>query len=291
MKLNPVYLKDLKLNARSAKFSMIIFFYNLCLGLAIILFMYAGMHKEPGNLVFNYENSEQLYSIIAGIELGSIFFFVPALTAGAVCQEREKQTLDFINISRLSPIHIICGKLAYAFTTIMIILISNLPLNSIITITRSIPIRVQWQLLVLLVVTSLYVSCIVLYFSTIKKNTLTAMIWSYAVIFALTVGTIAIYNLNGYVLEDMEINKFNEFNCIYYVFLLNPIATYVYMISSSMQGMVAEWIPTYIQKYWVEFSIFIQLMVSIGLLCLATLHLNSRTVSLKIPFMKKRKTL
>lgn len=117
------------------------------------------------------------------------------------------------------------------------------------------------------------------------------------VIFILTIGTIFIYNLNGYVLKDMKMQKFNEFKGVYYVFLLNPIATHVYMISSSKQGLISKWIPAYMESYLVEFSIFIQLAISIVLIGLSGLHLDSRTFTEIVPVFqnlkkhKKRKTL
>ena len=295
MKINPVYLKDLKLNVRSMKFAMIIFTYNLCLGLVIILFMYVSMHNITGQLVFNYENCERLYSIISGIELGSIFFIVPALTVGTVAGEREKRTLDLLLVSKLSPFHIICGKMSYVVTIIFILIISDFPLTAMVAVTGSIDIKIQWQLLILLLVTSLYIASIGVFFSTIKKSTIAATLWTYGVILLITIGTIVIYNLNGYVLEDMKVHSANELNGIYYTFLFNPLATYVYMFSNTRQGAIADWIPTYMENNWVELSIFFQLAISVALLGVSAMHLTPGTVDTKLPFWhkknKKRKTL
>lgn len=292
MKINPVYLKDLKLNVRSMKFAMIIFTYNLCLGLVIILFMYASMHKVTGQLVFNYENCEQLYSIICGIELGSIFFIVPALTVGTVAGEREKRTLDLLLVSKLTPFHIICGKMSYAVTIIFILIISDFPLTAMVTVTGSISLRIQWQLVILLLVTSLYIASIGVFFSTVKKSTIAATLWTYGMILLITIGTVVIYNLNGFVLEDMKLHSAREFNGGYYMFLINPLATYVYMFSNSRQGGITKWIPTYMKNNWVEFSIFIQLAISVVLLGVSAMHLDPRAKDTKLPFWhKKRKTL
>lgn len=294
MKINPVYLKDLRLNVRSMKFAMIIFTYNLCLGLIIILFMYVSMHNVTGQLVFNYENCERLYLIISGIEFGSIFFVVPALTVGTVAGEREKRTLDLLLVSKLSPLHIICGKMSYAVTIIFILIISDFPLTAMVAVTHSIEMKIQWQLLILLLVTSLYIASIGVFFSTIKKSTIAASLWTYGVILLITIGTIVIYNLNGYVLEDMKVHSANEFNVVYYTFLFNPLATYVYMFASTRQGTISTWIPTYMENNWVELSIFLQLAISVVLLGVSAIHLDPRSVDSKLTFWhrnKKRKTL
>lgn len=294
MKINPVYLKDLRLNVRSMKFAMIIFTYNLCLGLIIILFMYVSMHNVTGQLVFNYENCERLYLIISGIEFGSIFFIVPALTVGTVAGEREKRTLDLLLVSKLSPFHIICGKMSYAVTIIFILIVSDFPLTAMVAVTHSIEMKIQWQLLILLLVTSLYIASIGVFFSTIKKSTIAATLWTYGVIVLITIGTIVIYNLNGYVLEDMKVHSANEFNVVYYSFLFNPLATYVYMFSSTRPGTISNWIPTNMKNNWVELSIFFQLAISVVLLGVSAIHLDPRSVDTKLTFWhksKKRKTL
>ena len=273
MKINPVYL---------------------CLGLIIILFMYVSMHNVTGQLVFNYENCERLYLIISGIEFGSIFFIVPALTVGTVAGEREKRTLDLLLVSKLSPFHIICGKMSYAVTIIFILIVSDFPLTAMVAVTHSIEMKIQWQLLILLLVTSLYIASIGVFFSTIKKSTIAATLWTYGVILLITIGTIVIYNLNGYVLEDMKVHSANEFNVVYYSFLFNPLATYVYMFSSTRPGTISNWIPTNMKNNWVELSIFFQLAISVVLLGVSAIHLDPRSVDTKLTFWhksKKRKTL
>ena len=273
---------------------MIIFTYNLCLGLIIILFMYVSMHNVTGQLVFNYENCERLYLIISGIEFGSIFFIVPALTVGTVAGEREKRTLDLLLVSKLSPFHIICGKMSYAVTIIFILIVSDFPLTAMVAVTHSIEMKIQWQLLILLLVTSLYIASIGVFFSTIKKSTIAATLWTYGVIVLITIGTIVIYNLNGYVLEDMKVHSANELNVVYYSFLFNPLATYVYMFSSTRPGTISNWIPTNMKNNWVELSIFFQLAISVVLLGVSAIHLDPRSVDTKLTFWhksKKRKTL
>lgn len=291
MKINPVYLKDLKLNVRSLKFAMMIFAYDFCLGLIMISFLYAGMRRPDGLLVFNYENCNQLLAVISGVELGVIFFIVPALTTGTIAGERERQTLDLLLVSKLKPFHIICGKMSYAITTVIILMISSFPIITMITNTGSISLKVQWQILLLLLVTAIYVSSIGVFFSTIKKGTIPATVWTYGMIMAITLGTIFIYNFNSYLLEDIHFISHDRINMIYYLFLLNPIATYVYIISDTNQTIMAEWIPKYMRSNWVELSIFVQLAVSILLIGLAALKLNPIEYKYSKKILKKGKTL
>ncbi|SES80032.1 ABC transporter permease [[Clostridium] polysaccharolyticum] len=292
MRINPVYLKDLKLNVRSIKFALLIFTYNLCFGIAIILFLYIGMHKGNGQLAFDYESCEQMYSLISGMELVSIFFIVPALTAGAVAGEREKHTLDLLLTSKLKALHFICGKMAYVVTVVFVIIISGFPLTTVLTVTRSMPAKLELQFLILLFVTSLYVTSVGIFFSTIKNSTISAAVWTYVFLILITVGTIVLYNLNGYMREDMRIHNANEFSGIYYMFLLNPLSTYVYMFFGSRQSGIVEWVPAFMQSDWIEFSIFIQMLTSMTLIGISSYVLKMHGFKKSfLPKSRKRKTL
>ncbi len=291
MEFNPVYLKDLRLNVKSMKYAMLISIYNLCLGLILLLSMYVSMHKINNQIIFNYENCEQLYFIICGIELGSIFLIVPALTVGTIAGEREKQTLDLLLVSKLRPFHIVCGKMAYVFTNIFVLIVSGFPITSLVVVTGSLSLKLQWQLFILLLVTSLYVTSIGLFFSTVKISMIAAVLHTYGVIMFITLGTILIYNLNVYFLEDMRLSNLHEMKGLYYMFLMNPLATYVYVFASPARIGGYNLIPYRIQDNWIELSIFFQLSASILLVCASARRLERDRSGKRSFGDKKRKTL
>ena len=108
---------------------------------------------------------------------------------------------------------------------------------------------------------------------------------------AITLGTIFMYNFNSYFLEDIHFISHDRINMIFYLFLLNPIASYVYIISDTNQPIMSEWIPKYMRSNWVELSIFVQLAVSILLIGLAALKLNPIEYKYSKKILKKGKTL
>ncbi|MBR3771261.1 MAG: ABC transporter permease, partial [Clostridium sp.] len=236
MKINPVFMKDLRSNVRSPKFATIIFVYTLCLGLLSVMFLYAGMQKPDGQQVFNYENCNQFTALIGGIELAVILFVVPMLTSGTIASEKERQTLDYLLISKLRPFHIICGKIAYALTAAFVFIISSFPANSIIISTGAVPVKVHFQMLSLFVVTAIFSASIGMFFSALKKKTIPAIALTYMFLVALTLGTIVIYNLNQYILEDMSLASSKNSETLPWMFLLNPVATYCYIILEFSSG-------------------------------------------------------
>lgn len=298
MKINPVFMKDLRLNVRGVKFATIIFSYTLCLGLLAVMFLYAGIRKQDGQMVFNYENCNQFLSLISGIELAVILFVVPILTAGTIANERERQTLDYLLISKLRPFDIICGKMAYALTAALVFILSSFPINTIIVSTGAIPVKVHFQLLLLFLVTAIFSASIGMFFSALKKKTIPALALTYTLLVVITFGTIVIYKLNHYILEDMRMAAIGDGQTLPWMFLLNPVATYCYIVLEYSNGMAVSWFAETSQEYWVECSIFVQLAISILLIWVSAMRLSPPKKRIKINFKhlnynrnKKRKTL
>lgn len=293
MKVNPVYLKDLKSNAKGVKFMSLIVSYTTCLSLIVLLGIYAAMHQKNGQLIFNYQNSNQLFTLISSVELGFILFIVPILTSGAIAEEREKQTLDLLLTSKLNSFHIICGKMAYSITSIIILMISCFPICAVITNTGAVPLRQQGQSLLLLIVTAIYIASIGILFSTIMKRTILATMWTYMSIIIGTIGTIVLYNLNLFVLEDMKLYYIAKIaaKTSRFIFLLNPVATFVYINASFAESNLAQWFPNVKESYWIELSIFLQMISSLLFIGISSIKLNPLSEGFTRKNHKKRKTL
>lgn len=294
MKINPVYLKDLKSNVNNIKFVSLLFLYNMCLGLTVILVLYAGMHKRSGQMVFNYNNCNNIFTLISCAEFMMIFLIVPILTSGAIAGEREKQTLDLLLTSKLNTFNIICGKMAYSITSVIFILISSFPVVAMVSNTGAIDIKKEWQIFLLLIVTAIYVASISIFFSTIMKKTISATIWTYGSLLIITIGTLFIYNLNYYVIQDIQVvqNVAEATRKQAYLFLLNPMATFVYIISqtSQEQYQYIKWFPKVVEAHWVELSIFSQMVFSLFFILLSSIKLNPLSESIFRKRNKKRKT-
>ena len=60
-----------------------------------------------------------------------LMFIMPALTAGSVSGERERQTLDLMLTTTMKPEDIIIGKLSASFGTMFILIVSSFPLLAV----------------------------------------------------------------------------------------------------------------------------------------------------------------
>lgn len=99
IRINPVYGKEIKLKVRSVKFAIIIFLFNLMLGIIAItgFEVMFNMHLNP---YVDYSGAAKVFYILISMEIIAVMFLVPAFTAGSIAGEREKQTLDILQIGR-----------------------------------------------------------------------------------------------------------------------------------------------------------------------------------------------
>ncbi|MGE5629513.1 MAG: ABC transporter permease [Caulobacteraceae bacterium] len=191
MNINPVLLKEIKIRMRGWKAAGIIALYLLILSLVALFIMYSTF-MNPFSSTIDPQVSIGAYTGLAVIQFILIMFIVPALTAGAISGEREKQTLDLVLCAKLRPISIIIGKLFASTSQIILLILASLPLFSTVFLFGGISIREIVQLFGFYIVTAITIGCIGIFFSTYLKKTTAATVFTYGTIAFLAFGTIFI---------------------------------------------------------------------------------------------------
>lgn len=118
-------------------------------------------------------------------ELVLVLLFAPALAAGAISGEKERQTFDSLLVSRVSAFGIVWGKLVASLAYILLLVASAIPLFAFVFIFGSIE---PDQILItqaLIVVTAFTVGSVALFWSALFKRTLAATVSAYGSAFAL----------------------------------------------------------------------------------------------------------
>lgn len=128
---NPVLIKELKLRFRSVKSSVGLLFYLLALSTFVfgMIFMATSF---TGSGFFRPEESYYMFIVLTYIQLGLVLFITPGLTAGTISSEREKQTLTILLTTAQKSWQIIFGKLASSLSFLVLMLISGLPIYSLV---------------------------------------------------------------------------------------------------------------------------------------------------------------
>ena len=128
MKNNPVYKREMLVRSRSFRIPLIIMIFNGILAVVALLNMYQSIAQVKVSGSGRYENFLQLYAFVAALEFMLLMFIMPALTSASISGERERHTLELMFTTKIRPVEIVVGKLMSAFSQLMILVVSSLPI-------------------------------------------------------------------------------------------------------------------------------------------------------------------
>lgn len=146
MKVNPVLRNETKIAARSIRFTLMILAYVAVLSIAVMIY-YNVINSEAFYNGLNLKSSTNFYVVMAVVQAALLFSIVPSLSSTAICSEREKQTLDILLSTKLTPLQIIIGKISSSSLRVIILIISMMPLYAVGSLMGGIKISYILQLI------------------------------------------------------------------------------------------------------------------------------------------------
>ena len=191
MRVNPVLRNESKISVRSIKFTLMIFAYISVLSVAVMIY-YSSVNKAIFSNGLYLQSSKLFYVVMAIGQAVLLLFIVPALSSTAICSEREKQTLDILLSSKLTPFQIIIGKVSASSLRVIILIISTMPLYAIGAIIGVVKISNILSLIVFFIVNTIFVSSIGVFVSTYIKTSKVSTALSYALVLFIYIGIIVI---------------------------------------------------------------------------------------------------
>ncbi|PWH11890.1 MAG: hypothetical protein DDG60_15970 [Anaerolineae bacterium] len=121
-----------------------------------------------------------LFGAIVLLELLMVSFIAPALTAGAITGERERQTFDLLRTTLLSARSLVLGKLVVAITYLILLIFAALPIQSLAFLLGGVGLAELLISSLLLVITALFFGALGLFFSSFLHRTLASTVGTYA---------------------------------------------------------------------------------------------------------------
>lgn len=178
--INPVIDKEFRLRMRSTRSMLSVLFYVLALGAVamgfIYLFLYLG---QRGPQRFDPQMSQMMFYVLSFAQLVLIAFMAPALTAGVISSEREKQTLSMLLTTQQSSATIVLSKLVSALSFMTLIVLATLPVYSIVFLYGGISPKQLISVFVFYLFVMLLLGSLGVMFSTLFKRTIVAIIVAY----------------------------------------------------------------------------------------------------------------
>ena len=204
-RINPVLLRGLRTRMRGIRALILISVYLVVFTAIFILVYFAsrgnlgyyGVSPRPAFIASDMMGT--LYTMLTVILFGMVALMVPAMNAGAISSEREKQTLDLLLCTPMSARKIITGKLLSNLTFVIFLVILSAPLFAIVYLFGGLSIPGILRLFLFIMVSAYGCASVAIFFSSLVKRSSMATILSYIslilfVILTLVVGLIQINN-------------------------------------------------------------------------------------------------
>lgn len=294
MKQNPVYKRETRVNSRSLRLPLILTVFNGILCAVALMNMYSVVSQVKATATIQYSSFMEMYEFVATIEFILLTFIVPAVTASSISGERERQTLELMLTTQMTPAQIVNGKLMSALSTLLLLIISSFPAIMMVFVFGGIPPIDVVALLLCYTAVALFAGSLGICFSSAFKRSTLSTVLTYGVLVSIVGGT---YFVNRFVL-GLSAGRINSYAITYgigraqqqptsgnfvYLLLMNPAATFYAIISGQAGsgsgvdklckafGIVQK---GWVMENWVLISIVLQLAVAACLLALAIWFVN-----------------
>ena len=292
MKNNPVYKRERTVRSRSYRIPLVIFVFNGVLALTALLNMYQTVTQVQMSASIQYESFLQLYGFVATLEFMLLMFIMPALTSGSISGERERQTLELLFTTRMSPKDIVLGKLMSAIEQLMVLVVSSLPVICLTFVYGSIDVIDLAILFLCFGIVAFFTGGIGILFSALIRKSTFSNVCTYGVLLVIVAGT---YILNMFVLnmDQMMINnsmfRLQEMRPVadagaaVYLLLLNPAATFAEILGNQVSGgagilSIRSFFGAnangVLVRYWIPLSMLVQSIVASAVIGASVYALN-----------------
>lgn len=266
--INPVLDKEFRLRMRTPRSMLSVMLYIFALGFVAMGFIYMTMYVgNGGNQRFNSGMSQTMFYVLGFAQLLMIAFMAPALTAGVISSEREKQTLNMLLTTQQSSATIILSKLFSSLSFMALIVVATMPVYSIVFLYGGIsPQQIVYMFLFYLFIMVLLGSLGVM-FSTLFKRTIISVIVTYGTgifIFLIT-GLLYLF------ISSMWQQQYNgltppAYSWVGYILGLNPAGAMLSLFEPSFSRSMFHVYGSSIQadapiQLWLEFIIVYSVVI------------------------------
>ncbi|HEY8421513.1 MAG TPA: ABC transporter permease [Thermoclostridium sp.] len=291
MRINPVLQKDLKTKLRGWRAPVLISCYIILLALILLLYFTGSNMLNPYNVNgYNPRSAVDAYNILIVFQFALLFIAVPAITATSISGERERQTLDLMLVTKTPTRKIIIGKIIISIAHTMLLLISSMPVLGVVFFFGGVGIADIAKLLLFYVFTAFFVASSGVFFSTLFRRNILAIITNYIFLGLITFGPFFMYLIHMYIKESAVLSYSPDYLEILAILFPSPVFGFTSFFFSAgsgyygynLWGSVASYIDGYIaqetgilrlMKPWIANGLF-SIIASILLIFLSTLILN-----------------
>lgn len=247
MMLNPIIRREAKTSLRSWRMFLAIALYTLIISGAAIIFIKGVI--SGGYMGVDLRGLSILYVVLGFMQFAVTMIMVPALTAGSISGERERQTLDILLVTKMTTFSIVIGKLASSIGIFLLMMIATLPVFAIIFFFGGLSLINLFIMEIYMVIVSIMVGSISIFFSTFFKKTVSSIIFTYILLGILCFGTLIFtFIYIAYCNSSVDVNP--SMVAILLTNIVNPGVGFANIIDKQLGTNLV----TSFFGYWIEFT-------------------------------------
>jgi len=191
-RINPIIVKEIRSRMRGPRAFITLTAILLATGGVMFALLQIILATSRYNTVLSAQVGQNLFAALAFLELFTISAVTPAITAGAISSEKERQTYEMLMATPLSPASILWGKLISALSYVFLLLFAAVPLASLVFIFGGVAPREMLKALLVLLAVAAAFGVVGLFMSTLFGRTGRATIASFIVVLLMLLGPLFI---------------------------------------------------------------------------------------------------
>ncbi len=192
---NPIVAKEYRSRMRTWRSPLTMTVFILLVGgLGWAIFSVMASTPRYGQATSPTQYGPQLFMWLTIFEVVLLAFITPALTAGAISGERERQTIDLLFVTPLRPFSIIWGKLLASMSFVLLLVLLSVPIFSLVFLFGGIELDQMVYAFIVVGFSALTFGLLGIVFSSLFRRTLPATVAAYGGAFVLMVGCL-VYGL------------------------------------------------------------------------------------------------
>lgn len=192
--LNPVLRREIQTSLRNWKVYAAILFYVACLVAVAVVGFWSEIYNSY-DFSFSPGTINELYAVMAIMQLVLIIIIVPAITGGSINGERERQTFDLMLVSRMKPFSIVAGKLLAGIAVVILMIIASAPVFAITIQFGGASVKDVLLLMLYFMFSAVCLGSVSILFSALIKKSAVSMVLVYVLAGVLTFGTLVVFIL------------------------------------------------------------------------------------------------
>ena len=184
--LNPIFESSARRRMRTLRTPLVMTAYTG--SLLAFTFGSLGVFLGQGVTVTQMRLGTEWYIWLTALEFLLTVLVAPALSAGSIAGERERQTMDLLLVTGAGARRIVMGKLMESFAFLSLLILCGMPVMALACVLGGVTLLQVLMTTVWLLVIALEALAVGMAVSVLCRRSLTAILGAYLAVFALGIG-------------------------------------------------------------------------------------------------------